>query len=57
MIRGLPALEMARVRVLGADQKKGGLWRQDCYVPHVYRKREDPGNWRCCGNFAKCVLG
>ena len=57
MIRGLPALEMARVRVLGADQKKSGLLGQDCYVPHVYRKREDPGNWRCCGNSAKYLLG
>ena len=25
MIGGLPALELARVRVLGADQKKSGL--------------------------------
>ena len=30
MIRRLPALDLARVCVLGADQKKSGLWGQDC---------------------------
>ena len=29
VIRGLPALVMARVRVLGADQKKSWLWRRE----------------------------
>ena len=31
MIRGLPALAVARVRVLGADQKKSGLWGRERY--------------------------
>ena len=30
MIRRLPVLGLARVRVLGADQKKSGHWGRDC---------------------------
>ena len=29
VICGLPALEVARICVLGADQKKSELWRRD----------------------------
>ena len=31
VICGLPALEVARVRVLGADQKKSVLFGRDCF--------------------------
>ena len=52
MICGLPALELARVRVLGADRKKSGLWGRDCelhvrvfqgprWIRHVARERMD----------------
>ena len=36
MICRLPALKVTRVRVLGADQKKSGLWGLDCQNASEY---------------------
>ena len=41
MICGLPALEAARVRVFGADQKKRGLWGRDYSLVYFFMWVED----------------
>ena len=41
VICGLPALQVARVRVLGADHKKSGLWGRDWYLIYLGNTLKD----------------
>ena len=50
VIRRVTSLEMARVRVLGADQKKSAHWGQNCYVPLCIGRERTLGTGDVAGN-------